>query len=168
MTTDSPTTDSAATRSPTTASARVERTFAAPPDSVYRAWLDPDLLGRWMAPGDMQVARAEVDERVGGAYRIWQAEGDQAMGGFEAEIVELVPDRRIVARWAFVGPERTDGPTYDSLLTVELTPTPEGGTHLVLVHDKLDALAAAMPDAAALVGPGWLDVLAKLAAALQA
>ncbi len=41
----------------------------------------------------MQVARAEVDERVGGHYRIWQdADGD--VGGFECDLLELVPSRR--------------------------------------------------------------------------
>jgi uncharacterized protein YndB with AHSA1/START domain len=30
---------------------------------VCRAWLDPGLVRRWMAPGDQEVTRAEIDER---------------------------------------------------------------------------------------------------------
>jgi uncharacterized protein YndB with AHSA1/START domain len=49
---------------------RLQRNISAPPERVYRAWLEPELLQRWLAPGSMQVVRAEVDERVGGHYRL--------------------------------------------------------------------------------------------------
>ncbi|MBO0705206.1 MAG: SRPBCC domain-containing protein [Candidatus Dormibacteraeota bacterium] len=147
------------------AAVRVERTIPAPPHQVYRAWLEPDLLRRWMAPG-LQVSRVEVDERVGGHYRIWHADAGIEMGGFECELLELVPDRRIVFRWGFAGPQRTEGPVYDSVLTITLREAP-GGTALTLVHERLDALAAAMPDVAENVRPGWEFVLEKLAATLS-
>jgi uncharacterized protein YndB with AHSA1/START domain len=145
---------------------RLQRTIAAPPDRVYRAWLDPDLLARWMAPGALDVTRAEVDERVGGHFRIWHASADGDVGGFEAELLELVPGERIVFRWGFVGPDRLAGPTYDSLLTITLREAPDGGTALTLVHERLDELAAALPDVADNVGRGWelaLDKLEQLA-----
>lgn len=147
---------------------RLERTIAASPDRVYRAWIDPALLARWMAPGPFDLTRAEVDERIGGHYRIWHADAASgaAMGGFEAEIIELVPAQRVVFRWGFVGPERSDGPVYDSRLTVTFAPAPGGATLLTLVHERLGALAAALPEAAANVGAGWADVLDKLSAAL--
>jgi uncharacterized protein YndB with AHSA1/START domain len=140
---------------------RLERSIPAPPAKVYRAWLDPDLLRRWLAPGGLEVTRAEVDERVGGRFRIWQADAGTDVGGFECELLELVPDERIVYRWGFVGPQRTDAPTYDSLLTVTLRGTPEGTT-LTLVHERLDDLAAAMPQVADGVAPGWASALDKL------
>ena len=145
---------------------RLQRTIAAPRDRVYRAWLDPDLLARWMAPGALDVTRAEVDERVGGHFRIWHAGPEGDVGGFEAELLELVPGERIVFRWGFVGPDRLAGPTYDSLLTITLREAPDGATELTLVHERLDELAAALPDVAANVGRGWelaLDKLEQLA-----
>jgi len=66
---------------------RVERTIPAPPRLVYRAWLDPELLQRWMAPGSMTMARAEVEEWPGGSYRIWQEDSGRDVGGFEAEFL---------------------------------------------------------------------------------
>jgi uncharacterized protein YndB with AHSA1/START domain len=147
---------------------RLERTIPAPPDRVYRAWLDPALLAQWIAPGTLTVSRAEVDERVGGHYRIWQADSGLAVGGFDCELAELVPDRRIVFRWGFVGPERGTGPTFDSLLTITLRRIPGGATLLTLVHERLYDLAAAMPQVAANVGPGWEAVLDKLAGLLAA
>ena len=141
---------------------RLERTMPAPPHEVYRAWLEPALLRQWMAPG-LEVKRAEVDARVGGRFRIWHADVGTDVGGFECEIVELVPDQRLVFRWGFVGPERAAGPVYDSLLTITLGAAKGNATTLTLVHERLDDLAAAMPDAAANVGHGWALVLEKLA-----
>jgi uncharacterized protein YndB with AHSA1/START domain len=142
---------------------RLERIIPAPPHSVYRAWLEPHLLRRWLAPGDLRVTRVEVGERVGGHYRIWQGDAETETGGFECELLELVPDRRIVFRWGFVGPRRTDGPVYDSRLTITLSEAP-GGTALTLIHERLDALAAALPEVAENVRPGWELVLEKLTA----
>lgn len=143
---------------------RLERTIPATPHQVYRAWLEPELLRRWMAPGGLEVTRAEVDERPGGHYRIWHADAGAEVGGFDCEVLELVPDERLVFRWGFVGPDRGAGPSYDSLLTVTLRAAADGGTVLTLVHERLDALAAAMPQVAANVGRGWDSALGKLAA----
>lgn len=145
---------------------RLERVISAPPREVYRAWLDPDLLRRWMAPGGLTVDRAAVEARVGGSFRIWHMEAGAHVGGFECEIVELVPDARIVFRWGFVGPERTAGPVHDSQLTITLRAAPGGATALTLVHERLDALAAALPHVAEKVELGWQLVLEKLAVLL--
>lgn len=141
---------------------RIERIIPASPHEVYRAWLDPDVLKRWMAPGPLAVTRVEVDERVGGHFRIWHGMGDNEAGGFECEILELVPDQRLVFRWGFVGPERLDGPTFDSQLTITLAAAPDNGTTLTLLHEQLDDLYDAMPQVAENVAAGWEDVLAKL------
>jgi len=140
---------------------RLERSIPAPPERVYRAWLDPELIARWMAPGTYAVTRAEVDERPGGRYRVWHEDSGLPVGGFECELAELVPGERLVFRWGFAGPE-DGGPVFDSVLTVTFRAAP-GGTVLTLLHERLDDLAAALPGVAANVGPGWQDVLGKLA-----
>lgn len=147
---------------PTSPVVRLQRTLPAPPREVFRAWLEPALLRQWMAPG-FEVKRAEVDARVGGHLRIWHADAGGDVGGFEAEILELVPGERLVFRWGFVGPARDAGPVHDSLLTITLRPARGGATTLTLVHERLDALAAAMPQVAGKVEAGWAMVLDKLA-----
>jgi uncharacterized protein YndB with AHSA1/START domain len=147
---------------------RLERTIPAPPHRVYRAWLDPDLAVRWMAPGSLQATRVEIDERVGGTYRVWQSGPDgEPAGGFESELLELVPDERIVFLWRFVGPDRVADPTHDSRLTITLRETPEGATALTLVHERLEALDAAMPGMADAARAGWGQALDALAAAIE-
>lgn len=110
------------------------------------------------------VSRAEVDERPGGRFRIWQTDpsGDAA-GGFDCELVELVPDERIVLEWGFVGPQREAGPSFDSRVTITLREV-AGGTELTLVHERLEALAAAMPEVAENVSVGWEMALDNLGA----
>ena len=143
---------------------RLQRIIPAPPDKVYRAWLEPELIRRWLAPAGLEVTRAEVAERVGGHYRIWHAGAEGEVGGFECELLELVPSERIVLRWGFVGPDRLAGPTYDSQLTVTLREAPDGATELTLVHERLDDLREALPKIAEGVGAGWEMALDKLAA----
>jgi uncharacterized protein YndB with AHSA1/START domain len=96
-------------------------------------------------------------------YRIWQNDAGAEIGGFECQLLELVPNQRIVFRWGFVGPERATGPAYDSRLTITVREAPGGATALTLVHERLDALHAAMPDVADNVGLGWEMALDKLA-----
>ena len=83
-------------------------------------------MARWTAPGPFAVTRIEVDERVGGRFRVWHGADGTEAGGFEAEIVELVPDRQIAFRWGFVGPgPRVPGSTpawWWSSPTVRATP----------------------------------------------
>jgi uncharacterized protein YndB with AHSA1/START domain len=145
---------------------RLERVISARPSEVYRAWLDPGLLRCWLAPGGMTVRLAEVEARAGGHFRIWHVESGADVGGFDCEIVELVPDKRIVFRWGFVGPERTAGAVFDSVLTITLHPARGGATRLTLIHERLEDLSAAMPHIADNVRVGWELVLDKLAVTL--
>jgi uncharacterized protein YndB with AHSA1/START domain len=142
---------------------RLTRTIAAPPERVYRAWLEPELLKQWLAPGRMTAPRAEVNERPGGRFAVWQADGDEQRGGIEAEILELVPNERIELRHWFVGPDREADPGMESRLTISLRGV-EAGTELTLVHERLDGLRDRMPDVADLIPAGWNDVLDKLEA----
>ncbi len=151
------------TRQPATA-VHVQRTIAAPPERVYRAWLDPELMSAWFAPSDFTVAKVEVDERVGGRLSIWHADGDgNDVGGAESEILELVPGERIVLDWQFVGPDRTTDPAMTTRLTVTFTPIPDG-TQLDLTHDRLDGLRDRFPHIAEQVTPGWESALDGLVA----
>jgi uncharacterized protein YndB with AHSA1/START domain len=140
---------------------RLERIIQATPHQVYRAWLDPELVRRWMAPG-YEVGRVDIEERVGGRYSVWHMTSGTQMGGFECEILELVENERLVFRWGFVGPQRRDGPVFDSLLTVTLRESPGNATALVLLHERLEQLAEGLPDAAGQVEMGWSMVLEKL------
>jgi hypothetical protein len=96
------------------------------------------------------VTRVEIDERPGGYWRTWKADSGTVVGGFDSELLELAPDQRLVFRRGFIGPQRRQGPSFDTPLPVTLRADPPG-TALTLVHGDLAELAAAMPEIAASV-----------------
>lgn len=148
---------------------RLHRTLPAPPETVYRAWLEPETMRRWFAPAGYGAARAEVDPRVGGRHRIWHVDDDgNDVGGAEGVLIELVPAERIVLMWHFVGPDRSAPPAEETLLTITLRPgSAPGTTDLELEHSRLDGLHAAHPDIVSGIEPGWSTALARLATTLE-
>jgi uncharacterized protein YndB with AHSA1/START domain len=60
---------------------RVVRELNGPPEQVWRAWSDPDLLRRWWGPDGFTCPRAEVDFRVGGATIVTMKAPEEYGGG---------------------------------------------------------------------------------------
>ena len=84
---------------------RLERTLRAPPESVFRAFLEPDLLRRWVAPSDLSIDRLLVEPRVGGRLEVWHSRNGVSTGKFEGRFLKIDPPRELVYRWAFGGTE---------------------------------------------------------------
>jgi uncharacterized protein YndB with AHSA1/START domain len=47
----------------------LERTLDVPPERVWAAWTQPELLKQWFTPAPWQTVDAEVELRPGGAFR---------------------------------------------------------------------------------------------------
>jgi uncharacterized protein YndB with AHSA1/START domain len=69
---------------------RITRTFEAPRELVFRAWLDPEQIVAWMAPAGLEVPRSsvQVDARVGG--RIEYSMVDPSSGQDYPVVFEIV------------------------------------------------------------------------------
>ena len=76
----------------------VKRSFDAPVNLVWRAYMEPDLMRRWCSgyPG-WSMPVCEMDMRVGGKYR-WRWRNDESGQefGFTGEVLEVVPQVRLV------------------------------------------------------------------------
>ena len=48
---------------------RITRDFGAPPEKVFRAHTDPDLVVQWLGPRSLQTRIDHYDCRTGGSYR---------------------------------------------------------------------------------------------------
>ncbi|MET0603151.1 MAG: SRPBCC family protein [Baekduia sp.] len=80
----------------------ITREFDAPKELVYKAWTTPELVKRWWSGERGEVTLAEIDLRVGGAWRyVMVGEGFEV--GFHGEYQELVPNERIVSTEVFEG-----------------------------------------------------------------
>lgn len=112
----------------------VQRTFGAQPGAVFRAWTDPAVLAKWLAPRPYCCESAELDVRVGGRYRIamYNPEtGNKPVVGGVYETVE--PGRRLAFTWKW---ENNESWQDDSRVIVEFSAV-EGGTTVRLVHERL-------------------------------
>ncbi|OQA05920.1 MAG: hypothetical protein BWY65_02323 [Firmicutes bacterium ADurb.Bin373] len=79
-----------------TGTIRLHRVLRAPPERVYRAFLDPDAMARWLPPYGFTGKVHQLDARVGGRHRMsftnFSTGASHAFGG---EYLELVPHERI-------------------------------------------------------------------------
>ena len=89
----------------TTGTVTLHRVFPAPPERVYRAFLDPDAMAKWLPPHGFTGRVLLMDARVGGGYRMQftNFSSGQVMT-FGGRYLELVPNERIVNTDAFDDP----------------------------------------------------------------
>lgn len=147
--------DCAATLGRAPLQARVTRRFAAPRERVFDAWLDRELLGRWMfgpAVRDEEIVRLSLDPRVGGRFSFVVRRQGQEIDHV-GRYLELDRPRRLVFTWA-VAPSAGDG----SRVVVEIAPL-ASGCELTLVHEMVPEWAEYVTRTAA----GWASMLEGLA-----
>jgi uncharacterized protein YndB with AHSA1/START domain len=117
----------------------LERRLHAPPAKVWAAWTDPEKIVHWFGPAQTKdgSARAELDVRVGGSFRVSFTTDDGEYHQVGGVYREVVPNQRLVFSWAWHStPER------ESLVTVSLKPD-GAGTLLALQHEAFFDQAAA-------------------------
>ena len=143
----------------TTNTVRLHRVIRAPAERIYRAFLDPEALVKFMPPHGFTAAVHEVDARVGGRYRMsftnFASGQSHSFGG---EYIELVPDERIVNTDRFDDP----GLPGEMRTTVSLRPVAVG-TEVEVVQEGIPA--AIPPEACYL---GWQDTLSLLTLLVEA
>jgi len=93
----------------------ITRAFNAPRRLIYKAWTTPELVRRWWSAGRGTVTVADVDLRVGGAWRWVMVTEEGYEVGFHGEYRELVPDERIVCTEAFEGFPEPDAFSLNTL-----------------------------------------------------
>lgn len=129
----------------------LRRRLKASPETIFRAWTDPQQIMCWWGPAGAETLRAEVDLRVGGRFLKVARTADGAEHEASGVYREVVPNERLVFTWAW-----RSSPERESLVTVALRPDGDG-TVLMLTHEQF-ADAAARDDHQR----GWGGALDKL------
>jgi uncharacterized protein YndB with AHSA1/START domain len=120
---------------------RITREFDAPPDKVFRAHTDPELLVRWLGPRDLQMRIDHYDCSTGGSYRYIHSRGDEEYG-FHGSFHEVRPSQLIVQTFTFEG--APDSVALERLVLEDLGDgrTRLTGTSLVDSFEGRDAFVA--------------------------
>src|SRR5689334_5055533 len=75
---------------------KLHRVFQAPPERIYKAFLDGDAMAKWLPPTGFTAKVHSIDAKVGGTYKMsftnFSSGNSHSFGG---EYLELVPNERI-------------------------------------------------------------------------
>jgi len=75
---------------------KLHRVFTAKPERVYKAFIDPDAMAKWLPPNGFTGKVHEMDARVGGSYKMsftnFSTGNSHSFGG---EFVELVQNEKL-------------------------------------------------------------------------
>ena len=138
----------------TTNTVRLHRVLTAKPDKVYRAFLEPDAMARWLPPNGFTGKVHHQDAKVGGTYKMsftnFTTGTSHSFGG---EYRELVPQQRL--RYT----DRFDDPNLPGEMQVTVTLKKVSvGTELSIVQEGLPEV---IPVEACYLG--WQQSLRNLA-----
>lgn len=140
-------------------SVQLHRVLRATPERVYRAFLDPDAMTKWLPPNGFTGKVHHMDARVGGGYKMsftnFSSGNSHSFGG---KYVELKPHEKIRYTNQFDNP----GLPGEMTTTVRLRKV-SVGTELNVVQEGIPA--AIPPEACYL---GWQESLALLAKLVEA
>jgi uncharacterized protein YndB with AHSA1/START domain len=138
---------------------RLHRVIRAPAERVYRAFLDPDALAKWMPPNGFTGKVHHIDAEIGGTYKMsftnFSTGQTHAFGG---KYLELVPHERIRNTDVFDDPNLPG-----EMVTTVSMKVVSCGTELEIVQEGI-------PEAIPLEGChlGWQESLTLLAQLVEA
>jgi uncharacterized protein YndB with AHSA1/START domain len=131
---------------------RITRRLAAPADEVYDAWTNPNSVMEWMIPLPGGRTKATLEAHVGGRFQIDMISEGKTYP-HEGEYLRLERPRLIEFTWISEATGR-----QRSVVRVELRPMADGGTELVLTHQRLPTEKAVQEHRG-----GWSAALDRLA-----
>ena len=139
---------------------RIVRDFDAPPDRVYRAWTDPELVVKWMGPNSTEMKIDSWEAETGGKYRYTMLQDGEEVAAFFGSFHEARSNERLV--WTFTWEGMPDGV---SLETMTFTDLGDGRTRVssLSVVDSFEARDGIMSSG---MEVGVFDGYAKLDALL--
>jgi uncharacterized protein YndB with AHSA1/START domain len=132
---------------------RLHRVLATRPDKVYRAFIEPDAVAKWLPPNGFTCTVHQLEPKVGGVHRMSFRNFTTGEGhSFGGQYLELVPNERLSYT------DRFDDPNLPGELRVTVT------LRKVAVGTELGIVQEGLPDALPVEACylGWQESLCNL------
>jgi uncharacterized protein YndB with AHSA1/START domain len=132
---------------------RLHRVLTAPPERIYRAFLDPQAMAKWLPPNGFTAQFDRMDGKVGGGWHgSFTNFGSGHKHSFGGKYLELVPGERLRYTSAF------DDPNLPGEMTTTVTLRKVSvGTEMHVVQEGIPDL---IPAEACYLG--WQESLQQL------
>ncbi len=133
---------------------RLHRVLSTTPEKIYRAFLEPDAMAKWLPPNGFACTVHHMDAKVGGTFKMtfrnFTTDDGHSFGG---EYVELVPNERLSYT------DKFDDPNLPGTMTVTVT------LKKVMVGTEMNVVQDGIPDAIPVEACylGWQQSLENLA-----
>ena len=142
-----------------TGTVKLHRVLRAPAERIYRAFLDPEAMVKWLPPHGFTGKVHSLDAKVGGSYKMSFTNLSTRQGhSFGGKYLELVPNERIRHT------DKFDDANLPGEMTVTINLKPVAvGTELSIVQEGIPAV---IPTEACYLG--WQESLNLLAQLVEA
>jgi uncharacterized protein YndB with AHSA1/START domain len=146
-----------------TAPVRVSRVFAAPRETVFKAWSSADHIKRWFCPDGYSVPEATVEMRAGGRFEVCMRSPEGVDHWTKGTFTEVIAPERLTIDHHVIDP-CGGGPLFSAVTQVSLRDEGAGRT-LMEVVQTYSAAGTAQADQMLKGAPeGWRQTLEKLEA----
>ncbi len=141
-----------------TSTIRLHRVLRGKPERVYRAFLNPEAIAKWLPPFGFTCTVHELRPEVGGTHRMsftnFTTGNSHSFGG---EYVELVPSEKLVYT------DRFDDPNLPGEMRITVTLEPVScGTAITIIQEGVPEVIPAE-----MCYLGWQESLVKLAQSVE-
>ncbi|WP_036500874.1 metalloregulator ArsR/SmtB family transcription factor [Nocardia aobensis] len=141
-----------------------ERMLSAPPDTVWRHWIDPDLLAAWWAPAPMRITECVLEPTPGGRAVLDYRDPEGHRYRSQGRVLAAEKNERLVFELSVL--DAAGSVAFTGRYSLTLTETAEGTRmymELTITETTVDAVAFI-----AGIETGWAAVLDNLADAVGA
>lgn len=138
---------------------KLHRVLKTTPEKVYRAFLDPAAMCKWLPPNGFTGTVHEMDARVGGSYKMsFTNFGTGSSHSFGGEYLELIENEKIV------NTDRFDDPSMPGEMKTTVT------IKKVMVGTEVNVVQEGIPEMipAEACYLGWQESLTLLALLVEA
>jgi uncharacterized protein YndB with AHSA1/START domain len=145
---------------------RLKRVFAAPRETVFKAWSSADHIKRWFCPAGYSIPEANVEMRVGGAFEVCMRSPEGVDHWTRGAFTEVMTPSRLAIDHHVIDP-CGGGPLFSALTEVNFSDDASGGTLMQVVQtyslagpEQAEQMVKGAPE-------GWRQTLDKLEAEVQ-